>query len=299
MTPLDRKPTETALFRRAIQQHGLLRDDQLLAVLDRTDIRDRLRARRLTRVHRGVYAWGHDCLRDEGLWLAALWAGDRKRDALSHWSAGAFHRWKLPDRDDDRVHVSTLGEATSRRGLAVHRVGTLDDADVVTQGRLRVTTRPRTLVDLADVLTWTEFRALADDQRTLDLVALRRAQDRAPGRVGRGRVMRLIAADDAHTRSEFERRYLRFCTAHGIPKPDVLNERVAGHRADCLYRARRLVVELDGRAFHDRRAQMRADRERDSDYQLAGYRIMRLMWDDLHRDEAARTARKVLAMLAL
>jgi very-short-patch-repair endonuclease len=75
--------------------------------------------------------------------------------------------------------------------------------------------------------------------------------------------------------------------------------RVAGHLADCVHRSARLVVELDGRAFHERRAQMRADRHRDTDYQLDGHRILRLVWDDLHPDEATRTAGRVRRMLAL
>jgi very-short-patch-repair endonuclease len=112
-------------------------------------------------------------------------------------------------------------------------------------------------------------------------------------------VTRLIEADDAHTKSEFERRFLRFLKAQQLPPPDALNEDVAGHKADCVYRTRHLVVELDGRAYHRRRAQMRADRHRDVDYQLDGYLILRLVWDDLHDDEAAATARRVRRMLRL
>jgi very-short-patch-repair endonuclease len=108
----------------------------------------------------------------------------------------------------------------------------------------------------------------------------------------------LIDADDAHTKSEFERRFLRFLAAHDLPRPDALNIRVAGHRADCVFREQRLVVELDGRAFHRRRAQMRADRQRDTDYQLAGHRVLRLVWDDLHPGDAPRTADRVRRMLA-
>jgi hypothetical protein len=44
---------------------------------------------------------------------------------------------------------------------------------------------------------------------------------------------------------------------------------------------------------------MRADRNRDTDYQLAGHRILRLVWDDLHPTQVARTAERVRKMLAL
>jgi hypothetical protein len=199
--------------------------------------------------------------------------------------------------DDPDVHLTTTAHRRSRPGLRVHRTRSLGSIDVFRARLLTVTTIPRTFVDLADALTWPEYRALADAQRRLDLAAIRAAQERAPGRRGHGLVTRLIEADDAHTKSEFERKFLRFLSAHGIPRPDGTNVWVAGHKADCVYSARRLVVELDGRAHHARRGQMRADRARDTDYQLAGHRIMRLVWDDLHPDAAANTADRLRRML--
>src|SRR5690606_21474739 len=106
--------------------------------------------------------------------------------------------------------------------------------DVFRKGHLAVTTMPRTLVDLADVLAWPDYRAVADGLRVLRLDKVREAQRRAPNRRGAPLVTRLVEADDAHTRSEFERRYLRFCRAHGLPRPDALNVGVAGHTADCV-----------------------------------------------------------------
>jgi very-short-patch-repair endonuclease len=179
----------------------------------------------------------------------------------------------------------------------VHRVHALPPVDTFTAGPFRVTTIPRTFVDLADVMSWAEYRALADAQRHLHVDRIREAQARAGRRVGRGLVTRLVEADDAHTKSEFERRFLRFLAAQRIAAPSGLNVPVAGHKADCHYAVERLVVELDGRGFHARRAAMRADRHRDTDYQLAGHRILRLVWDDLHPDEGARTADRLRRML--
>jgi very-short-patch-repair endonuclease len=58
-------------------------------------------------------------------------------------------------------------------------------------------------------------------------------------------------------------------------------------------------VELDGRAHHERRAQMRADRRGDADLQLAGLRVLRLVWEQLDPEEAPATARLVRGFLAL
>lgn len=280
---------EEALFALANRQLGILRSDQLRAAgLGRGAIERRLAARRLTRLHHGIYAFGHTALTTEGLWLAAMWAGGA-RVLLSHNSAAVFHGMRHAAVDEP-IHLSTTGSAKTRPGVVVHRVRTLGRADVFRAHPLVVTTIPRTLIDLADVLPWGEYRAVADSLPQLRIDNVRRAQERAPGRRGAAQVKRLIEADDAHTRSEFERRYLRFSKMHGLPGPDRLNQRVASHRADCIYDQELVVVELDGRAYHQRRAQMRADRARDRDYQRAGYRILRLVWDDLHPAQAVRTA---------
>ncbi len=109
--------------------------------------------------------------------------------------------------------------------------------------------------------------------------------------------MRLLEADEAHTKSELERRFLRFVRRHGLPRPTGLNIKVAGFKAGCCYAAERLVVELDGRAYHQRRRQMEADRLRDEGYQLAGHRIQRFLWDDFHAAQEARTAERLVKML--
>jgi hypothetical protein len=296
MRAQERTGREQRLFERANQQFGVLRYSDLIgAGLTRSAIGRRVDSRRLTRVHDRVYAFGHTALRDEGRWLAALWAAGPEA-VLSHTTAAAWHRMR-PEEAGADVHVSTKGRIHSRDGITVHEVRHLQRVDTFRPHPMLVTAIPRTLVDLADVLPWAEYRAIADGLSSLRVDKIREAQARAPGRRGSSLVRRLVEADDAHTKSEFERRFLRFLAAHAIPRPDALNERVAGHRADCVYRSG-LVVELDGRAFHRRRAQMRDDRHRDTDYQLAGHRILRLVWDDLHADEAHRTAERLRRMLA-
>ncbi len=43
---------------------------------------------------------------------------------------------------------------------------------------------------------------------------------------------------------------------------------------------------------------MREDPRRDADLQLAGFRVLRLVWEQLDPDEAAATARLVRALLS-
>lgn len=281
----------------AARQHGVVTRAQLRHLgFSRDGVLSWIGRGRLYQRHRGVYAVGRAELSRRGEWLAAVWAcGDGA--VLSHFSAGAVHAMARETGTD--VHVSTMGACRSRPGIVVHRTRHLDAADVMHHGLLPVTRQPRTLVDLADVLSYRELRELADGLRRLDLPALQGAQARAPNRRGAPRVSQLVASDRTRTRSAFERRFLRFCTAHGLPRPDATNVRLGHHEVDALYAAAGLAVELDGRAHHERRGQMRADRRRDADLQLAGLRVLRLVWEQLDRDEAAGTAALVHGLLAV
>lgn len=291
----ENRPRELRLLELANRQHGVLHDGQLIRRgLTRRMIDQRADHGRLTRLHDGVFAWGHSALTREGRWLAALWACG-KGAALSHTTAAAFHGLGREVGTD--VHVSTTRSIHSRDGITVHRVGRLDPADVQRRGLLRVTRIPRTVVDLADVAAWDEVRGAVDALHSFSPAELRAAQRRAPGRAGRGVVARLLEADEAHTKSELERRFLRFARQQRLPRPSGLNVRVAGFKADCLYADERLVVELDGRAYHQRRRQMEADRLRDEGYQLAGYRIQRFLWDDFHDARHALTSERLRKML--
>lgn len=290
---------ERRLLESANAHWGLLHYDDLLREgLTRGAIEARTEMSRLTRLYHHVYTPGHSVLRDEGRWLAALWTFDDKSVALAHWTAAAYHGWRRP-APAERLHVVTTRHLKSRDDIAVHRAGRMHRDDWLQDGLFRVTSIARTWVDLADVMTWSEYRGMADARRRLPIVDIRKAQKRHPFRPGAPLVRRLLEADDAHTKSEFERRFLEFSAANRLLRPSGLNAWVAGHKADCVYEEQKLVIELDGRAYHQRRGQMRADRQRDTDYQLAGYRILRLVWDDLHPDQAAETIERIVAMLAL
>src|SRR4051794_16118168 len=161
MSDPDDTDPEFRLRALATNQFGLLHHRDLRAEgLDANAVRRRVEACRLTRVHDMAFAWGHTALRDEGRWLAAVWACG-KDALLSHTSAASFHQMYV-EPNDAPVHVSTPRQARTREGIMVHRVRYLDRADVFDAHPFRVTHIPRTLVDLADVLAWDEYRKAAD-----------------------------------------------------------------------------------------------------------------------------------------
>ncbi len=279
----------------AERQDGLVRHDQLLALgISEHAIAWRLRVGRLHRRHHLVYSVGHRLLPPRGEWIAACWAAGEGA-ALSHLSAAAFHGW-LTSRVGMQ-HVTTTRKATSRPGLTVHRAVRLGERDVRHFPLLSVTRPARTVIDLAELLPWEELRAIADRIRDLDVGEVRAAQVRAPGKRGARNVRRLLGRLEAHTKSEFERRFLGFCRRHDVPLPSGVNERVAGFLVDCRYEAQRVVVELDSRAWHARRDQMATDRRRDRKLVRAGHVPVRLVWEDLDAEAARATAVDLVEIL--
>jgi very-short-patch-repair endonuclease len=75
-----------------------------------------------------------------------------------------------------------------------------------------------------------------------------------------------------------------------LPTPHT-NVRIAGHEVDALWPRERLVVEVDGFAFHSTRAAFERDRARDADLQAHGYRVMRVTWRQLTVRPEALAAR--------
>ena len=63
-----------------------------------------------------------------------------------------------------------------------------------------------------------------------------------------------------------------------------------------LWRRERLIVELDGRAYHDDDDAFERDRERDAALQAAGHRVVRVTWPRL-TGAPAREAQRLSSML--
>jgi very-short-patch-repair endonuclease len=180
--------------------------------------------------------------------------------------------------------LADRGHGASTRAIAVHRSRTLTEADRTGQDDgLALTTVTRTLVDLADVLTPHRLERVlhrAQHLRLLDAAALERRLAELPGR--RAHALRAALATLAHagpdlTRSELEERFLALVATGRLPRPE-LNVRLGPFEVDALWRAQRLVAELDGAAAHLTPRAFDADRRRDADLQVRGLRVVRFTW---------------------
>jgi very-short-patch-repair endonuclease len=293
---------DQALAEVAARQFGVLTLVQIqTAGLDRGAIRHRIATRRLQRLWRGVYAFGHQELRLEGVLLAAVFAcGTNSR--LSHRAAAA--QWELLPSAKSDIDVTVVGAGTraKRRGIQLHCVRHLDPRDVTVHNGIPITTVARTLVDLNAVLP---DRLL---ERALEQAYIRRllapgevegALERANGR-RTATLRRLIAAEGRAatvTRSELEERFLALIRTTGLPDPEV-NAWLCGYEVDFLWRAQRRVVEVDGYAYHTTRQATTRDRRKDDDLEAAGYRVTRFTADQILHDPADTLARAKRAITA-
>ena len=68
------------------------------------------------------------------------------------------------------------------------------------------------------------------------------------------------------------------------------------HEVDCYWRDSNLIVQLDGFAFHRTRADRERDSASDADLELAGFRVLRLTWNDV-TVRAAQSIERVRRLL--
>jgi very-short-patch-repair endonuclease len=294
--PDPRASVDREIARLASRQHGVVSRAQLVELgLDGNAIDHRVRVGRIHRLHRGVYAVGHAAPSFHARAMAAVLACGSAA-ALSHRSAAAL--WGIDLSWRSPVEVSAPGNRR-RAGLLVHRSLTLRATDVTVHQGIVVTTAARTLIDLADVLDPPRLARAVNEAQVLRLVTRQQlavALTAATGRRAAGRLNPFVHRSDAPTRSVFEDAFLVFVDRHGLPRPEV-NQKVAGHRVDVLWRRHRLVAELDGRTFHDHDQPFEQDRERDADLLAAGHPVVRITWRRMTR-QPAREAVRLRAILA-
>jgi hypothetical protein len=291
------RDVERVIAELAGRQHGVLTRRQLLEREVSTDVIDFLLGRRwLDVIHRGVYRTGMGPLGRETRWAAAVLAGGPGA-VLSDRSAAAL--WCI-HHEGGFIEVTVPGQRRDRDGVVFHRRRLPPDEIAVTD-RIPVTSVPRTLLDLATGLRPRQLeRALneTETRRLTDRLSLEDLLRRYPRRRGSRAIRALLAARERGatiTRSELELRFLEFLDTVGLPAPET-NVWVEGFEVDCLWRARRVAVELDGRAFHDREAAFERDRERDRVLGAADWRPFRVTWRQLRHSPAAveRDLRRIL-----
>ena len=216
---------------------------------------------------------------------------------VSHRSAAILQA--LRPEEQHAVDISTTARgARSRDGILVHTTAALPESEVRSLDNLRVTSPERTLLDLAAVGDPHLARALEEARirRLVSDATIRALLDRHRGRRGTAPLAAAVRAPDPSlTRSEAERRLLALIRTSQLPRPQT-NVRVGRFEVDLLWPAERLIVEVDGFAFHGTRAAFERDRARDAELQARGYSVVRITWRQIEREPHAVVARLAAAL---
>lgn len=274
----------------ARRQLGNITTQQLLAVgLGERAIYYAVKAGRLHRVFRGVYAVGHPPVTPlERAAAAVLACGPRA--ALSHGSAMTL--WGFWKRWDEPFEVTVAADRRPR-GIRTYRCATLLRRDVTSRNQIRVTSPARTVLDCAPRMRARSLTRVINDarrERLLTLEALSNVVARCPTHPG----ARLLKPhlDNPHnpTRSGGEDDFPVFCRRYGLPTP-LINTVVHGHEVDVYFQEERLIVELDGWPYHRSRESFEDDRERDATMLMHRIATVRITYDRFYGDPDREAAR--------
>lgn len=285
------------------RQRGVVTASQLRAVgFDQQAIKRRLRAGRLHRLHRGVYLVGHPVPPNGAAELGAVLACGAGSVVSHHTSARLWRLSAFLERTGP-IHVTVPGrDARHRPGIVVHRVRALAARDVRHVDGIPATSPARTLLDLASLLPLHDLELTLADARALGLIGERDLADlldRDGTRRGAGVLRRLLELERSHglSRSEAERRLFALIHAAGLPLPKK-NALVGRLQVDFLWRPEKVVVEVDGYAYHSSKRAFERDRERDAQLAARGHTVIRVTWRQL-RDGPEAVIARIAAALAV
>lgn len=286
------------MYALAARQHGAVTRAQLRGLGLTDDRIDRRIATGTLRVlHRGVFLVGPVTLEHTCTMAAVLACGAGA--VVSHVSAAVV--WRIASiRPDAEVHVTMSRPGRRRRhGIRVHE-SMLNADEITRRDRIPVTSCARTLLDLAATAPARELERAFAEAQALRLVSeahLQRTVERHEGSRGSARLRALLNSEPpAQTRSQAEENLLALIRRGGLPAPR-LNTRVGGFEVDFHWSAERLIVEVDGFAFHASRQRFEGDRRRDGDLMAAGYRVIRITWKQLEKEPEGVLVRLTQALM--
>ena len=261
---------DARVAQRAARQWTIVDVDDLRACgLSDDAIQTRAHGGRLFRRYRGVYSVVPNPSL-EGCFMAAMKACGPSA-LLSHFSAAVLRGWLEWDFRSPEVTASTV---RVHPGLRVHRGQHLERAYV--RG-IPITTPAQTIRDLAAEAPTEQLRRAVNaalHQRSLKPSDLVRGGHRGAAK------LRTVLATAAPTANEHEDLVLAVLTDAGLPMPDV-NQRFAGYVPDFRWADRRVILEADGRRFHDDPLSRADDQARQAVLEAAGETVLRTTWGEI------------------
>ena len=286
---------DRALAEMAERRHGLFTQADISAVGFSPDgVRWRLTSKRWARVAEGVYRIsGSPATWEQRLLALVLSAGSGA--AASHRSAAAL--LGIPGFGRARLEVSTT-RPRRNRCACIHSSRLLPASHLIVVDGIATTSVARTIFDLAAVVHPLRVERALDSCLSAGMVGVEavRAVTVEVGRRGRRgtalmrRLLEERGVGFVAPASELERRFLELLVEAGLPAPErqvnLGDEESWAGRVDFVYPAMRLVVEVDGRGWHDAQVDLEADQRRDQQLTAAGWRVIRVRRSQLAKRPA-------------
>jgi len=273
---------EKELARLAGASHGVVTRGELLrAGVTVAEIKHRVRAGSLLRVHRGVYRVGHKAPSVEARYLAAVRACGPGA-LLSGRAAGYLLGLLKGSPPAPEVTIPTQRRV---RGVATRRAQISPPDATIVRG-IPVTTVACTIVDLAAVLTADDLARVcheatiryATTPAQVEAVLVRR-----PNAKGAAGLRGVLRGDVPVTLSALERRFLAVLTDAALLLPQT--NRPAGRRwVNCRWPDQRLTVELDSYRYHHSRHAWQKDLDRERQARARGDAFRRYTYSDVFED---------------
>jgi hypothetical protein len=242
-----------------------------------------------------VYAVGQPKLSRGGAWMAAVLACGPGSYLASFNAAVHMQVWR---RRVTGIHVlAPRGRAP--RDVRVRTYRRLDPRDVTVRAGIPVTTVPRTLVDLTDLLTPHQLANVIHEaafRNLFDERAVRAAMHRANGRHNLHvleKALELNKTGSAGTRSELEDRFLALTSKSGLPEP-LVNTKLEDIEVDFQWPDQNLIIEIDGPG-HTRPRTQHEDKARDAQLRAAGHAVLRIRDHEIDQQALTVPARLLSA----
>ncbi|HEX2274292.1 MAG TPA: type IV toxin-antitoxin system AbiEi family antitoxin domain-containing protein [Acidimicrobiales bacterium] len=282
---------DTRLASIAEAQHGIITYRQAIAAgATAASIHHRCRTGQWQPVAQGVYrVAGSDRTWRQSLVAAVFSAGPGS--VASHRSAAAL--WGLPGFDPGPLEVLRPRHTDHRCSMGrVHETQVLPPAHWTVVDAVPVTGPARTIFDLAGAISARRTERVLDtclSRRLVDLPTMRAMLSDLGrrGRAGTRLIRRLLderGPDYVAPASELEHRMLEVLVAAGVPRPQRqvwAGGSHVGGRVDFAYPNHGVLIEADSRVHHMSKLDFEADRRRDNWLMAAGWRVLRITWEQV------------------
>lgn len=263
------------------EQDGIVSVQQAAELgISRKTLCRQVAAGHLLRVGHGVYRSSqHPATHEARLRAAVLAAG---RLAVASGPSAAW--WHGLTEPPSRCWMTI---PVKRRALlnTAHQVRrrTIPPAHRTTVRRLAVTALPLTVLEAAVILPGGSVVMDQALQTRVNLEALRAAHVENAGRTGTAAAEKLLVSAESGGRSEAERLFHRLLRQAEIVGWSAQLS-IAGYATDVAFPHQRVVIEIDGWAFHRDARRFSNDLERQNAIQNAGWRVLRFDWHRIVND---------------